>query len=94
MNSKIIRVLFPQVAAQWKADKRQYVKETTYAVYAQLCNTFKGSKIIPVEAFANDYISSPFNTQGPPLLLSNYANNSLIIEISRIINYICAPKVL
>ena len=29
---------FTQVAGLWKADKRQYVKKASYAIYARLCN--------------------------------------------------------
>ena len=39
---------FPQVAAHWKEDKRQYVKKATYAIYLQLLNNY----ILP--AFGGD----------------------------------------
>ena len=31
---------FPEVAALWKANKRQYVKKSTYAIYVQLLNKY------------------------------------------------------
>ena len=55
---------FTQVAALWKADKRQYVKKASYAIYAHLCNHI----ILPVfghvsaldeetiQSFANDLL--------------------------------------
>lgn len=52
---------FNEVAALWKADKRQYVKKSTYAIYAQLCNAyilpeFGGASALDedgIQAFAN-----------------------------------------
>lgn len=34
----MLNLSFQEVAARWKADKRLYVKMSTYSVYSQLCN--------------------------------------------------------
>lgn len=34
------KLSFNEVAERWKSDKRKYVKNSTYAVYAQLCNHY------------------------------------------------------
>ena len=34
------KLSFNEVVAQWKADKRRYVRSSTYAVYTQLCNSY------------------------------------------------------
>ncbi|MBR6346087.1 MAG: site-specific integrase [Bacteroidales bacterium] len=59
---------FSQVAALWKADKLQYVKKSTYAVYSQLCNAY----ILPafdrhplldedsIQAFANSLLNDGY----------------------------------
>ena len=52
---------FNEVAALWKADKRQYVKKSTYSIYSQLCNSyilpeFGGNPVLnenSIQAFAN-----------------------------------------
>ena len=57
-------ITFKEVATAWKADKRQYVKNATYAIYTRLCNCL----ILPVfgditapdeksvQSFANDLL--------------------------------------
>lgn len=53
-----------QVAALWKADKRQYVKKSTYAIYSRLCNHLILPKLgemtvlqePTVQTFANDLL--------------------------------------
>ena len=55
---------FTQVATLWKADKRQYVKKASYAIYARLCNHLImpvfGDVLIPneetIQSFANSLL--------------------------------------
>ena len=38
ISSLMSKLSFSQVATLWKADKRQYVKKASYAIYSHLCN--------------------------------------------------------
>lgn len=57
---------FNEVATQWKADKRQWVKPSSYAVYVQLLNKhllpfFAGKEAIgeaEIQAFVNEKLAS------------------------------------
>lgn len=63
------QITLSQVASAWKADKRQYVKKSSYAIYALLCNNY----ILPefgtatrldesqIQAFAADMLSRGFS---------------------------------
>ena len=40
----MLHLSFSEVAACWKADKRRYVRKSSYAIYSLLCNKY----ILPV----------------------------------------------